>query len=159
MAYSTLTELKNHIPADVLTQLTDDNNVGEIDFEKVTFAQSQADDLIDGYLRGRFSVPIQGTPPALIVDVAVKLTTFFLYKRALYSTLPDPVKEDYQYGMTIMRDVQRGRISPFDVKQNPTWFVSNHKAGEVTPVNLATNFGQDYLIRAIPGTARPGSAY
>jgi len=158
MSYCDLTDLKNYIPADVIKQLTDDGDTDEIDIEKVSLAISEADDLIDGYLRGRYPVPIQGTPPSLITDVSIKLSTYFLYKRSLMLTLPDPVKDDYQHGMMVLRDIQKGRISPFPETQNPTWFVSNHKQGEVTPVNLATNNFQDYLIRAIPGTARPGTA-
>ena len=77
MSYCDLTDLKNYIPADVIKQLTDDGDTDEIDIEKVSLAISEADDLIDGYLRGRYPVPIQGTPPSLITDVSIKLSTYF----------------------------------------------------------------------------------
>jgi len=160
MSYSTLTQLKDYIPAATIQMLTDDNNeLNDIDIEKVTYCQAQADDLIDSYLRGRYPAPITGPVPVMISELSVKLTAFYLYKRSLLLTLPEAMKDDYQYCMSILRDIQRGRISPFEIKDNPTWFKSNHAAGEVTLVNQTTNNWQDYLVRPIPGTARPGTAY
>lgn len=146
MAYCTLVDLKNYTSRDILQQLTDDNNNDEIDQEKVDFAIGQASDLIDGYINGRYTLPLT-TVPAMILDVAVKLSIYFLYKRSLTLTLPDPIKDDYDEGMHILRDVQRGRCNPFPVAQNPMWFLSNKASGSQSVVQTATNDWNDYLVR------------
>jgi phage gp36-like protein len=150
-AYCTLIDLKNYMPRDVIQQLSDDESTDEIDQDKVDFCVKQASDLIDGYVRGRFPVPIVSVPD-MIVDVCVKLTVYFLYKRSLMVTLPDPVKNDYDFAIMILRDIQKGRVSPFEIAQNPTWFASNKAKGSVSVVNNATNYWNDYLVRA-PGGA------
>jgi Mu-like prophage protein gp36 len=139
------------MPRDVIQQLTDDSDTDEIDQDKVNFCIKQASDLIDGYCRGRFPVPIV-TVPDMITDVAVKLTVYFLYKRSLMVTLPDPIKDDYDFAIMILKDIQRGRVSPFESVQNPVWFGSNKVKGSVSVMSNATNNWNDYLVRA-PGGA------
>ena len=146
MAYTTVNELKLYIPSEVLLQITDDNSTDSIDQEKIQYCIRQADDLIDGYLRGRYPVPLT-TVPAMISDVSVKLAVYFLFKRALILTMPETITADYNDGMAILRDIQKGRISPFEVLSNPTWFVNNKK-GSVSVLNQATNYGNDILIRS-----------
>jgi phage gp36-like protein len=132
--YTTLVNLKNYLPASILQQLTDDNHLDKIDDEKLDFAVGQASNFIDGYLRGRYSLPL-ATVPDMIVDVATKLSGYFLFKRALIQTLPETIKEDYDYSIGILRDIQKGRISPFEVTQNPTWSEGN-KTGSRRQVNM-----------------------
>ena len=131
MPYSTFVDLKNYLPESVLLQLTDDNNTDDIDQTKTEDCIRQADDLIDGYLRGRYTVPITGTVPVLIEDISTKLAVYFLFKRSLILTLPGPIKDDYDYCMTQLNNIQKGRLSPFDVPENPTWVVTN--ANPVVP--------------------------
>ena len=149
--YCTLLDLKNYISQDILLQVTDDSDTDQIDQEKVDFCIKQASDLIDGYMRGRYPTPLV-TVPDMITDVAVKLTMYFLYKRSLMVTLPDPIKNDYDFAVMILRDIQKGRVSPFEVSQNPVWFGSNKSKGPVSVVNANTNYWNDYLVRA-PGGA------
>jgi phage gp36-like protein len=161
-AYCTLIDLKNYLPETVLLQLSDDPDVDTISQEKIDFAVKQASDLIDSYLRGRYSLPLTVAVPDLIVDICVKLSTYFLFKRSLILTLPEPVHEDYKYSMTVLRDIQLGRVSPFEVSQNPVWFRSNKSRGSPSVVTTATNNWNDYLVRSTGTSAQrffnnPGS--
>lgn len=125
MAYSTFVDLKNYLPEAVLLQLTDDSNTDEISQEKINDCIRRADDLIDGYMRGRYTVPIQGTIPVLIQDISTKLAVYFLHKRSLMLTLPESIKDDYDYCQLQLSNIQKGRLSPFEVADNPTWVTSN----------------------------------
>lgn len=151
--YTDLVSLKNYLPGTVLLQLTDDNDTDQIDTEKINFAIQQASDLIDSYLQGRFTLPLD-TVPAMISDICTKLTGFYLYKRVLPETLPDVLVDDYKFSMGILRDIQKGRISPFPVSKNPVWMVSN-KANpsaatipdrSVTNLATATNNWNKFLV-------------
>lgn len=128
MAYCTSTDLINAIPKAILQQLSDDQDTDEVDLDKINYAIARAQDLIDGYMRGRYEVPLTVVPD-LIRDIAVKLSIYYLFKRSLALTLPDPIKEDYDYCMKSLGDMQKGRLSPFPVADNPTWIMSNKRAG------------------------------
>ena len=129
MAYCSTVDVKNFIPASVVQQLSDDNDTDAIDAEKVTFCTSQADDLIDGYLRGRYPVPLV-TVPTMIRDLSVRLTVYFLFKRSLYHVLPDPIKEDYSYIIKTLIGMQQGKINAFPAANEPTFFGTNKQASD-----------------------------
>lgn len=151
--YTDLVSLKNYLPATVLLQLTDDSNADQIDNEKINFSIQQASDLIDSYLQGRFTLPLT-IVPAMISDICVKLTGYYLYKRVLPETLPETLIDDYKFSMGILRDIQKGRISPFPVAANPVWMVSNKSNPSaasipdrsVTPMATATGNWGKYLV-------------
>lgn len=152
MAYSTVTDLKNYLPKDILQILSDDNNADNIDVEKVNFAIREADNRIDGYLRGRYTLPLASVP-FLITEYSVRLTVYFLYIRGLSTTLPDSLKENYKDVNSSLKEIQAGRLNPFDPSLNPTWYVSSKPAGSASTVAVATNGWNDYLVRS---TGTPG---
>jgi len=124
MAYCTTVDIKNFIPASVVQQLSDDNDADQIDAEKVTFCTQQADDLIDSYLRGRYTVPLV-TVPSMIRDLSVRATVYFLFKRSLYTVLPDPIKDDFNYIIKTLEGMQQGKINAFPVGNEPVFFGTN----------------------------------
>jgi phage gp36-like protein len=126
MAYSTVADLKNTMPESQLIQLTDDNDTGVIDTEKLNEAVRKADDFIDGHIRGRYDLPLT-TVPSMIRDLSIRLAQYFLFRRSFSLTLPDPVKEDYKDCVEILMRVQKGQVSPFPnpPANEPTFFLSN----------------------------------
>jgi len=141
MAYSSATDLKNYIPESMLVQLTDDNDVDDIDNEKLVDAIRRADDYIDGHLRGRYPLPLT-TVPGLIRDISTKLGAYFLFKRSLLVTLPEPVKEDYEYCTDTLTKIQKGKISPFGASEEPVFFSSNKTPNDRLFVTNVTAQGQ-----------------
>jgi phage gp36-like protein len=155
VAYSTITDLKNYLPESVLLQLTDDNNTDDIDSEKIDNCIKRADDLIDGYVNGRYTVPIPAPVPGLIEDLSTKLAVYFLFKRSLIQTMPETITDDYKFCMEQLKAIQRGTLNPFPVNTNPTWMSSNK-------VNPGTNNGERPLTMSTmtsPGSARPYDRY
>jgi phage gp36-like protein len=146
MAYSTATDLQNYLPAEQVRQLTDDNDTDDIDLEKLNDAIRRADDLIDSYIRGRYTVPLVNIP-ALIRDMSTKLASYFLFKRSLILTLPDPIKEDYSDANNMLMKIQRGQVTPFEQQDEPVFFNSNKVSGQGSSVinEVTQNWGA-YLI-------------
>jgi phage gp36-like protein len=146
MAYSTVEDLKNYLPASQLVEMTDDSDTGEIGLEKLNDVIRRADDLIDSFLRGRYPLPLT-TIPSFIHDISTKLASYFLFKRALILTLPEPVKEDYENCLDILMKIQKGQVSPFEKGQEPTFFLSNRVATDsvITSASV-TNDWNAYLI-------------
>ena len=73
MAYSTQADLLNHMTEQELIELTDDNNVGQLDPAKVDAAIAVADGMIDAYARGRYALPLVVSEQVkqLSIDIAV----------------------------------------------------------------------------------------
>ena len=128
MAYCTVTDLKNTLPESQLIQLTDDNDTGKIDDEKLNEAIRKADDFIDGHIRGRYDLPLT-TVPSMVRDLSIRLATWFLFRRSFSLTLPDPLKEDYKDCVELLMKIQKGQVSPFPnpPSQEPTFFLSNNR--------------------------------
>jgi phage gp36-like protein len=144
--YCTISDLKNAIPDAQIQQLTDDQDTDDIDTEKANYAIGKASNLIDSYLEGRYPVPVVVPIPAYIVDLTVKLAIYYLFKRSQITTLPDPVKAEYDESLETLSQIQRGQISPFDdTVTAPVWFRSDKvDAGLVAPTRLMTNDWQRY---------------
>jgi phage gp36-like protein len=144
MGYCSATDLKNALPESQLIQLTDDNDTGAIDSEKLNEAIRKADDFIDGHIRGRYDLPLTTVPP-MIRDLSIRLATYFLFRRSFTLTLPDPVKDDYKDCMDILMKIQRGQVSPFadPPTSEPTFFLTN---AQPSVVNSITSSWDSYLI-------------
>lgn len=132
MAYSTLQDLKAYIPKNIIIQATDDNGVGEIDTEIVNEFIDRSDKKIDGFLRGRYPVPITDTVPEMIQDISTTLTGYALYRRKLQTTLPDAISKDYDNVMKMLFKIQEGKVSPFEAVDEPTKIITNKTSSDKT---------------------------
>lgn len=150
--YSDLTDLKNNCPEQYLKQLSDDSDIDDIDEEKTNDSLRKAQNMIDGFLRGRYTVPLASTNiPEAIRDISTKLATYFLFKRSLLQIVPESIVSDYEDCMKLLNQIQTGRYSPFEVQRNPDWFVSNKVSStgfrsEQGLVSSTTNCMKRFLI-------------
>ena len=130
MAYSTIDDLKKYMRAEIIRQLTDDNNTGEIDEIVVDDVILQADTMIDSFLRGRYPVEIISAldVPATICDLSTKLAAYNLYRRNMQLTLPETVSKDYKFCTDMLKDIQKGSISPYPEASEPNRMITNKSA-------------------------------
>lgn len=110
MAYCTLDDIKKAIPEANIIQLTDDAGTGAIDTAKVDDAVSYADQIIDGYMRGRYTVPLSPAP-FLIRKLSVDLAIFHLYSRKLELEMPEAMMARYKNAIKVLEQIQKGLIS------------------------------------------------
>jgi len=110
--YCTLADIQAIVPAQDLIELTDDDSLPPvaIDQTKVNRAITDAGELIDGYLRGRFTLPLSPVP-GLINTLAVDMVIYRLYSRRFKLTPPDVVKARHGEAMQILEQVRTGKIS------------------------------------------------
>lgn len=107
VAYTTLAALTARYGADMLIRATDRGDVatGVIDAAVVAKACQDASDVIDGYLAGRYALPLV-TVPALIAALAEDLAIWRIHPYE-----PDPkLKADYEAAMRSLRDIAAGTI-------------------------------------------------
>jgi len=108
--YCSLEDLKKQVQEDILIQLTDDVQSGQIDSDVIDEAVIYSETLIDGYLRGRYVLPLS-VIPAVIKILAVDLTTYRLYSRRFHTDIPDGISEKYKNSTKILEQIQKGIIS------------------------------------------------
>ncbi len=109
MAYATLADIEKWIDADTLVRLTDDGGLGIVDTAVVDAVLDAASLEIDGYLGGRYTLPL-AQPPAILAKLCVDIAGYLLHIRR------DEVPADYwtrQYdnAVAFLRRVADGRIS------------------------------------------------
>lgn len=107
--YTTQADILERIPEETLTQLTDDDNVGTIDADKVTAAIARAGQEIDAYCGGRYSVPF-ATAPAVIGGLATDMAIYFLYGRT-QEEIPETRKDAYKNAVRLLEKIADGKIS------------------------------------------------
>ncbi len=110
MSYCTQTDIQNkRIPEETLIQLTDDVGVGVVDPGVVSEAIAEADDLIDGYLRGRYQLPLASVPKVL-GGLSASIAAFKLYGRRPEFGTPEHVVKAHDAALKTLDKIQKGAV-------------------------------------------------
>ncbi|WP_321367590.1 DUF1320 domain-containing protein [uncultured Desulfuromusa sp.] len=110
MAYTTQDDIiKRRIPEDDLIQLTDDNDLGGVDAAVVASVISEADELIDGYLRQRYDLPLASVP-GFIAGIAIDLCAYSLYQRQPHVETPESIIAGRRDALALLKQIQRGDL-------------------------------------------------
>ncbi|MEJ0012796.1 MAG: DUF1320 domain-containing protein [Bauldia sp.] len=107
MSYCTLDQLTERFGERALTDLTDrgDEATGEVDSDVIDRAIADTGALIDGYLKGRYALPIVATPP-LLTDLALTVAFYKLHPHVA----PEKVRKDYEDAMRTLREISTGAV-------------------------------------------------
>ena len=109
--YCVLPDIQKTVPNNDLVQLTDDSTPPvAINQANVDRAIADAGELIDGYLRGRYTLPLLPVP-GLINTLAADVAIYRLYARRIKLTPPEGVTERYKNAQKILEQIQAGKIS------------------------------------------------
>lgn len=111
MRYCTRSDLGNAIPELTLTQLSNDDPAAMLPNEGVIDdGVRQAEELVDGYLRGRYNLPLDPVPTVLR-DAVVYLARHWLYQRRPESPLPDAVKDSRKDTVKLLESIRDGVVT------------------------------------------------
>lgn len=110
MAYCTLTDIANIIPEKELINLTNDNPSQNslVDEKRFKAVSEDADSLINGYLRARYTLPLKDIPRT-IVQIATDVCAYRLYLRRPQK-IPDHITNNYNRALTLLSDIQKGKF-------------------------------------------------
>lgn len=106
MPYATLADLKARFGELELIQLTDIAALGVIDEAVVAQALADTEAMVDGYLGGRYTLPLASVP-AILVSVVCDLARARLYKDAA----PEIVIQRHQDALRYLDRLALGRIT------------------------------------------------
>lgn len=138
MRYCTRQDIGQAIPEMTLLQLSNDDSAAEQPNESVIEeAVRQAEELVDGYLRGRYVLPLDPVPTVLR-DAVVYLARQWLYQRRPEGAVPDAVKDSRKDTIKLLETIRDGMVT--------LGMPSGHAApepGEVKVRSRRQQFGDD----------------
>lgn len=110
MDYCTIDDIELHLSTPTLTQLTSDDGQEAINRDVAQESIFYASTLIDGYLRGRYSLPLNTRFPLLRI-LAIDLSVHRLYSRRTINDMPEVIEQNYKNAISTLRDIQKGVIT------------------------------------------------
>ncbi len=106
MAYATYDDLLTAFSETEMLLVSDRNNYGVPDDTVINEALSFADEMIDGYLRERYSLPLSNIPRNL-VGIACDIARYRLYQ----NQPTELVSMRYEAALLWLKDIARGLFS------------------------------------------------
>ena len=112
MSYSDIDDLRKEINEDDLARLTGDIDGLTVNEERITTALKKAFDVINNYLRGRFTVPLIEPIDPIINCISTDLTFAYLYE-STYATGSVPSTIVWRKIMTLkmLKDLRSGQYT------------------------------------------------
>ena len=110
MDYCTIEDIETHTSTPTLIQLTSDDGQEEVDRVVAQEAILYSSTLIDGYLRGRYTLPLDTHFPLLRI-LAIDLSIHRLYSRRMRDEMPEVIENNYKNAISTLKDIQKGVIS------------------------------------------------
>jgi len=109
VSYAIAQDLIDRFGLDELIQLTDREGTGDYDPNIAARALADADEEINGYLRGRETLPLASVP-AVLKRVACDIARYRLFG----ISAPEEVRKRYEDARAWLRDVASGRVVLFE---------------------------------------------
>lgn len=138
MSYASRDDMLDRCSEAMLIDLTDraDPPTGEIGETVLARGLADADAVIDGYLKGRYLLPLSATPP-LVRDLALAITTYKLHRNAA----SDKVRQDYEDAISALKQIASGvvRLDVAGVEpasSGTSGVRTTDRARDMTPDNL-----------------------
>lgn len=110
MGYCAASDITAIISNSDLIQLTNSSGGDTVVTSVITAAIDFADNMIDGYLRGRYTLPLTSTPDELKY-IEVELVVYRLYSLRAFAPVPENINERQKDAMKKLYDIQRGQFS------------------------------------------------
>lgn len=111
MRYCTRADIGSAIPEMTLIQLSNDDPAAmESNEGVIEDGVRQAEELVDGYLRGRYDLPLNPVPTVLR-DAVVYLARHWLYQRRPEGVLPDAVKDSRKDTIKLLESIRDGVVT------------------------------------------------
>lgn len=143
MAYCKLSDVVQRFPQQSIQDLTDDDLTGHVVDSVLDSAADDASEVIDSYVRGRYATPFAAPVPSLILQIAVDLTVYNLYRRRFDQAMPEDIAKRREEALKMLREIQGGAVRLFNDPALPPTIVLGSKT------EADREFSSDTLTRMI----------
>ena len=110
MDYCTIEDIETQTSTPTLIQLTSDDGQEIVDRVVAQEAILYSTSLINGYLRGRYSLPLNIHFPLLRI-LAIDISIYRLYARRMRNEMPEVIETAYKNAIATLKDIQKGTIT------------------------------------------------
>lgn len=110
MDYCTIEDIETQTSTPTLIQLTSDDGQEIVDRVVAQEAILYSTSLINGYLRGRYSLPLDTHFPLLRI-LAIDISIYRLYARRMRNEMPEVIETAYKNAIATLKDIQKGTIT------------------------------------------------
>jgi phage gp36-like protein len=108
--YCTIEDIETQTSTPTLIQLTSDDGQEIVDRVVAQEAILYSTSLINGYLRGRYSLPLNIQFPLLRI-LAIDISIYRLYARRMRNEMPEVIETAYKNAISTLKDIQKGTIT------------------------------------------------
>lgn len=108
--YCTIEDIETQTSTPTLIQLTSDENNEEVNRVVALEAILYSSALINGYLRGRYSLPLDTHFPLLRI-LAIDISIYRLYSRRMRNEMPEVIETAYKNAISTLKDIKKGAIT------------------------------------------------
>lgn len=105
--YCNVQDIKDDLTEKVVAQLSNDENPNEVNEEIVSKYISESTQLIDGFLRSRYGLPLE-KEHSIIKKLCIDIVKYELYKRR--GKVFDNIQNLYKDGISTLEKIQKGII-------------------------------------------------
>jgi len=131
MPYCDLDDLKQDISELELQQLTDDERLGAVNEDRINVACTDASELIDGFLRGRYPLPLDPVP-AVIKTIAKEMSIYKLFLRKKRQSITKEMTDNYNGQLKLLERIQKGEITLGGETANETPGAGSYKTNKTS---------------------------
>ena len=110
VSYCSSSDIESYVSTPTLIQLTNDDGGDVINDTVTQEAIVYASTLIDGYLRGRYTLPLDTQFPLLKI-LCIDIAVYRLYSRRMRDEMPEVIENAYKNALSTLRDIQKGILS------------------------------------------------
>ena len=110
VSYCSSSDIESYVSTPTLIQLTNDDGGDVINDTVTQEAIIYASTLIDGYLRGRYTLPLDTQFPLLKI-LCIDIAVHRLYSRRMRDEMPEVIENAYKNAISTLRDIQKGVVS------------------------------------------------
>ncbi len=109
-SYCSVADIRSYVSTTTLAQLTNDDGKDEVNLTVTKEAILYASTLIDGYLRGRYNLPLNTQFPLLKI-LCIDIAVHRLYSRRARNEMPEVIENAYNKAIQTLRDIQKGILT------------------------------------------------
>ena len=110
VSYCSSSDIESYVSTPTIIQLTNDEGGDVINDTVTQEAIVYASTLIDGYLRGRYTLPLDTQFPLLKI-LCIDIAVYRLYSRRMRDEMPEVIENAYKNALSTLRDIQKGILS------------------------------------------------
>lgn len=124
--YCTVKDIIDDLTEKVLAQLSNDNDPNVINNGIVSKYISDVTQIIDGYLRGRYELPLT-KEHSILKKICIDIVKYELYKRR--GKVFDNIQNFYQDGIATLEKIQKGMIilNEGSAETRPSFFLVSER--------------------------------